>query len=69
MYIDSSTATLWTGLFTIVGYLVSFLLLLCFVEIPVFDANSVNSDQILCSAVSDLGLHCLPITFLVGFPD
>ena len=27
-------------------------------------ANSVDPDQMLHSAVSDLGLHCLPITHL-----
>ena len=45
-----------------------FLLLLCFKEIPVFNANSVDLDQHSGSALrSDLGLHHLPITFL-GFP-
>ena len=36
-----------------------FLLLhvLCFVESPVFNANNVDSDQMLHSRVSDLGLH------------
>ena len=27
-------------------------------------ANSGDTDQLLHSAASDLGLHCLPITFL-----
>ena len=27
-------------------------------------ANSGDPDQMLCSAASDLGLHCLPITLL-----
>ena len=27
-------------------------------------ANSEDPDQMLHSAMSDLGLHCLPITFL-----
>ena len=31
-------------------------------------ANSGGPDQTLCSTVSDLGLHCLPITHL-GSPD
>ena len=39
----------------------SFLLLQCFIEIHVFNASRVDSDQI---PVSDLGLHCLPITIL-----
>ena len=44
-----------------------FLLLQCFIKTPVFNANSVDADQILShSAASDLSLHCLPIT-LLGF--
>ena len=44
------------------------LLLLCFIEIPVFNANNVDPDQTPRSvAASDLGLHCLPIT-LLGVP-
>ena len=38
-----------------------------FVEIPVFNANSVASYQ-THSVASDLGLHCLSVTVL-GFPD
>ena len=30
-----------------------------------FNANSVDSDQFLRSAASDLGLHCLPMSFYV----
>ena len=41
------------------------LLLLCFIEVPVFNAYSVDPDQTPCS---DLGLHCLPFT-LLGSPD
>ena len=44
---------LWTGSCPIEGYV----LLLCFIEIPVFHANSVTSDQTPRSAASDLGLH------------
>ena len=33
-------------------------LLLCFKEIPVVNANSEDSDQMLHSAPYDLGLHC-----------
>ena len=29
-------------------------------------ANSVDLDQTLCVAASDLGLHCLPMSFLWG---
>ena len=42
-----------------------FSLLLCFIEIPVFNANSVDPDLMLHSATSDLGLHCL-LVFLLG---
>ena len=37
-------------------------LLLCFIEIPVFNVNSVDPDQMPHSVTSDLGLHRLPIT-------
>ena len=40
------------------------LLLSCFVEIPVINANSVDPDQSPHSGVSDLGLHCLPMSLL-----
>ena len=39
-----------------------FLLLPCFIEISVFNANSVDPDQTPLSAASDLGLHCLPMS-------
>ena len=39
-----------------------FILLLCFIEIPTFNANSVDPDQMLHSPASDLALHCLPLT-------
>ena len=29
-------------------------------------ANSVNPDQTPCVAAADLGLHCLPMSFLCG---
>ena len=41
-----------------------FLLLPCFIKIPVFNANSVYPDQVPHSAASDLGLHCLPKSLL-----
>ena len=41
-----------------------FLLLLCFREIPVFNTNSVDPDQMLCSASSDLGLHFAFVPFM-----
>ena len=30
------------------------------------NVNSVNPDQMLHSAASDLGLHCLPMSLLCG---
>ena len=33
-------------------------MLLCFIEISVFNANSVEPDQTPRSVASDLGLHC-----------
>ena len=62
---DSSTITLWTCLFPITWCLVSFYHYhICFTEIPVVSANSVDLDQIPRPVASDLGLHCLPITLL-----
>ena len=57
----SSTTTLWTSLCAVVGCLVV-LLFLCFIEILVFNANSVDPDQMPHSVASDLGLYCLPVT-------
>ena len=42
------------------------LLLLFFTEIPEFNANSVDPDQTPHFAVSDQGLHCLPMSFFIG---
>ena len=42
--------------------------LLCFIEIPVFNANNVDPDQMPHSVASDLGLHCLPVTYF-GFSN
>ena len=33
-------------------------------EIPLFNANSGDPDQTPHNAASDLGLHCLPMSFL-----
>ena len=41
-----------------------FLLLPCFIEMLVFNANSVDTDQTPHSAASDLGRHCLPTSLL-----
>ena len=35
-----------------------------FYEIPVFNANSVDPDQMQLSVASDLGLHYLPMSIL-----
>ena len=45
------------------------LLLLCFIEISVFNADSVDPDQMPRSLVSDMGLHCLPNTLLLGVSE
>ena len=41
-------------------------IIIMFLEISVFDANSVDPDQTPRSAASDPGLHCLPMPFLWG---
>ena len=41
-----------------------FVLLPDFIEIPVFNANSVDPAQMLHSALSDLDLNCLPMSLL-----
>ena len=38
----------------------SILIITCFIEMPVVNANSVDPDQTPRSVASDLGLHCLP---------
>ena len=40
------------------------LLISCFVEISLFNLNSVDPDQTLRSGASDLGRHCLPMLLL-----
>ena len=62
--VDSSTITLWTGPFHIKGVSGWFLLLSCVVKVSEFNANNVDPDQTLQSAVSDLGLYRLPVSFL-----
>ena len=37
---------------------------MCFRNIPVFNANTLEPDQVPCSAASDLGLDCLPMSLL-----
>ena len=41
--------------------------MLCFIEICVDNATSVDPDQTLQNVVSDQGLHSFPVTFLVVF--
>ena len=43
------------------GYI---LLLPCFIEVPVFNSNKVDPDQTPRSVASDMGLRCLPMSFL-----
>ena len=45
---------------------VFFLNKLCFIEIPVINANSVDPDQTPRPAASDLGLYCFPVPILWG---
>ena len=37
-----------------------------FLDIPLFNANSVDPDQTPRSAASDQGLHCLPTSLLLN---
>ena len=55
---------IWIGPIPIEGVSGFFLLLPCFFEIPVFNANRVDPDQMPHSAATDLGLHCLPKSLL-----
>ena len=41
-----------------------YLLIPCFIETPLFDSSSLDSHQMPCSAASDLGQHCLPMSLL-----
>ena len=63
---DSGTSTVLTGPFSIESVSCCFLLLPCFIEILVFNANRVEADQMLHSVTSDLPLHCLSMC-LVGY--
>ena len=61
---DSSTSTLWIGLYPIAGFWLVYIITVLY---SVFNANSVNSDQTLHSVAFDPGLYCLPITLLGDF--
>ena len=43
-----------------------FLIMPCFIEFPVFNANSVDPDPAPRSAATDLGLHCFANALLMG---
>ena len=64
--VDSSSVTCWTSPFVILGVSSLFR---CFnsilMENPI--SNNVDPDQMPHYVASDLGLHCLPMTFY-GFP-
>ena len=61
---DSSTLSFWAGLFLKERVTSYFLLLLCFIAIPVFNANSIDPDQTPRSVASDLGQHYLLMSLL-----
>ena len=64
--VDSSTLKCWTSPFVILGvwvYFVAFILFL--MENPV--SKRSRPDQMPHDVASDLGLRCLPMTFLMGF--
>ena len=48
----------------ILGYHGPLVITMFFLEIPVFNANSIGPDQRPHSAASNLDLHCLPFTIL-----
>ena len=62
---DSSATTLWTSLFPKTGSLVSFYHYYVFIDIPVFNANRVDPDQMPHDVASDMGLHCLSLTLFI----
>ena len=62
----SSTATVWIGPFVLEGVSDELLTLLRFIETPVFNANSVDPNQTPRLVTSDMGLHCLPMSFFGG---
>ena len=62
--VDYSTSALWTGIFSKEGVSGKFLLIACFLEIPICNASTVDPDQALRSVASDLGQHCLPMSLL-----
>ena len=63
---EFSTFSIRTGPFPVQGVSGFFLIIPCFIEIPVVNANSVDFDQSLRSATSDLGLHCFANVLFMG---
>ena len=57
---DSSTLTLDLSVSNRWDFCIVFIITIFFIEIPVFNANSVDPDQMSQNPASDLGLHCLP---------
>ena len=62
--VECSIPTLWTDRILNRRDIWLFLLLACFAEIPVFNANNVDPDQTPRFAAFDLGLHCLSMCLL-----
>ena len=64
--LDSLRQMFWQVHFEQKGRLVIYELWLCFVEIRVLKAESVDPDQTPRSVASDLDLHCLRMSLLCG---
>ena len=60
---DSSTVICWTSPFAILGVLGHFVTFIIFL-MKILVANNVDPDQMPHYVASDLGLHCLLMTFL-----
>ena len=54
--LDQSVSNSWMSSYFVLLHV------LCFMEIPVFHASSIDKDQMPHYVASDLGLHCLQIT-------
>ena len=63
---DGPNLTYRTGALLREGLPGYFLLLPCSIQSLLFNANSVNPDQMPHSVVSDLGLRCLVMSLLWG---
>ena len=60
---DSSTITLDWSISYRRGVWLVFIITI-YIEIPALNANSVDPDQVPCSAASDLNLHYSPMSLL-----